>query len=158
MSRPTVYLAGAITGSSFDGATSWRQIAIERLADSGIVGVSPLRGKAYLSHLDQITDDNAAQINSLMSGQRGIMARDHFDCKRADAVLVNLLGAERVSIGTVMEIAWAWDARIPVVAIRERGCMHEHAMLNEATDFRVDSLDEALNLIVTLLEPYAHGS
>jgi hypothetical protein len=35
------------------------------------------------------------------------MTRDRFDATRCDVLLVNLLGAERVSIGTMMEVAWA---------------------------------------------------
>lgn len=154
MPRPVVYLAGAITGCSYEGATSWREHAVKRLDDLGVSGASPLRGKDYLSHLDDIQDDTAAEINDLMSGPRGIMTRDHYDCTRSQVLLANLKGASRVSIGTVMEVAWAWHERIPVVVVRDRGDMHEHAMLNEASDFIVDDLDEAIHLIGLLLAPY----
>jgi hypothetical protein len=79
------------------------------------------------------------------------MTRDRFDATRCDVLLVNLLGAERVSIGTVMEIAWADLRRTPIVAVMEEGNVHEHGMVNEAIGFRVTTLDEALNIIKSIL-------
>lgn len=44
-----VYLAGPISGQSYDGATSWREEAKEELSSwSDIIGYSPMRGKTYL--------------------------------------------------------------------------------------------------------------
>lgn len=152
-----VYLAGPITGLSYEGCTDWRQKAIEHLGAFGIQGLSPLRGKEYLKHETDISDNydhSETALIAAMSGQRGIYARDKFDCHRADIVLVNMLGAKRVSIGTVMEIAWAASNNIPVVLIMEaEGNIHEHSMLREACAFRVDNLDDGLHITVAILAP-----
>ena len=152
-----VYLAGPITGLSYEGCTDWRQTAIDHLKQFGIQGLSPLRGKDYLKSVVNIEDNYDTHENDLaqvLSGQRGIYARDRFDCHRADAVLVNMLGAKRVSIGTVMEIAWAAQNNTPVVLIMEKeGNIHEHSMLREACPFRVDNLEDALYVLTSLLAP-----
>ncbi len=90
---------------------------------------------------------------SPLSGPRGIMTRDRFDATRCDVLLVNLLGAAKVSIGTVMEIAWADLKRTPiVVAIENDGSNpHEHAMIGEAIGFRCGTLDEALDVVRSIL-------
>jgi len=156
--RPTVYLAGPITGLSYDEATDWRGDAREWLAEHGINGLSPMRDKEYLSHIHNLPalknakeDYEYAQLG-VMSTSRAIMTRDHFDCTRCSVLLVNLLGARRISIGTVMEIAWAWMARIPIVLVMEpESNPHEHGMLREATGFRVQTLEEGLLIVKSII-------
>lgn len=158
-----VYLAGPITGLSYEGCTDWREKAIKHLGEYGIQGLNPLRGKEYLANEKSISDnynngirDNEAlgKFASIMSSIRGIYARDKFDCHRSDMLIVNLLGAKKVSIGTVMEIAWAAAANIPVILIMEKeGNIHEHSMLGEACPFRTETLEDALHVCVTMLAP-----
>jgi nucleoside 2-deoxyribosyltransferase len=147
-----VYLAGPITGLNYDGCTDWRETAISELAEFGIKGVSPMRGKEYLKSIGVIsgTGEEYAHLGPI-SLPRGVMTRDRFDATRCDALLVNLLGAPKVSIGTVMEIAWADLSRIPIVCVMEAGNVHEHMMINEALGYRVDSMEQALHILKVLL-------
>lgn len=146
----TVYLAGPITGCSYDECTDWRSFAIKKLRQYDIRGLDPMRAKSYLS--DQKVLGNVYDTDPLCSS-RGIMTRDHWDCTRCDVILVNLLGARIPSIGTIMEIAWAWDNNIPVVvAMEKEGNIHDHAMVNEATGFRVSSLQEAIETVIAILK------
>jgi len=81
------------------------------------------------------------------------MTRDFNDCSTCDVLLVNLLGASKVSIGTVMEIAWAYQNRTPVVVVMEQeGNPHEHAMIREAIGFRVHTMGEAIAVVRTILD------
>jgi hypothetical protein len=83
------------------------------------------------------------------------MVRDHFDATRCGVVLANLLGTDRVSIGTVMEIAWCYEARVPLVVVMEEdGNPHDHPMVNEAASYRVTTLDQAVGVIADLFRPY----
>ena len=153
MSRHHVYLAGPISGCSYKGCVDWRKAAIEELAMYGIHGVSPMRGKEYLSHLSNISPDGTDYAHlGVLSLPRGVITRDRFDTMRSSVVLMNLLGAERVSIGTMMELAWADAARIPVVcAMEATGNVHEHMMVNEAIGYKVPTLDEALHIVKAML-------
>lgn len=150
----TIYLAGPITGLTYDGAEDWRAYARIELARAGIRALSPLRGKEYLRSIPgNLTADCAGyDVLSCLSSPRGIMTRDRFDATRCDVLIVNLLGAKAVSIGTVMEIAWADSVRTPVVVVMEpSGNPHEHAMITEAIGFRVTTLDEALHVAKAIL-------
>ena len=143
-----IYLAGPITGLDYSGATDWRDYVRTELAKKGIEGLSPMRGKEYLSHVKEFTaNGDEYRPLSVISSNRGIMTRDRFDATRCDVLLVNLLGAKKASIGTCMEIAWADLSRIPIIVVMEKeGNPHDHGMLNEATGYRVETLDEAINI------------
>lgn len=154
---PTVYLAGPISGCSYAGATDWRNDAITDLATAGVKGLSPMRAKEYLAGVESdvgfsSTCEEYGHLSPL-SGPRGIMTRDRFDATRCDVLLVNLIGAKKPSIGTIMEIAWADLKRTPVVvAIEADGSNpHEHAMISEAIGFRCASLEEALHVVKAIL-------
>lgn len=148
----TVYLAGPISGCSYDEAVDWREGVIGALAGKRIKGLSPMRCKNYLEGMKDL-DKNCIEYGAIncLSSPRGIMTRDRFDCTRCDVLLVNLLGAKKVSIGTVMEIAWADLSRIPIIVVMEPGNIHEHAMVSEAIGFRVGTLNEAIDLVVGIL-------
>lgn len=147
--KPLVYLAGPIKGLSYDGATDWRRHAAGLLHIAGIEALSPMRHKAYLAGDQDIADDYPL---SALSSQRGITARDRFDVGRCDVVLANLLGAEQVSIGTMIELGWADGARKPIVLVMEdTGNPHDHAMVRELANFRVLTLAEGLRLVAALV-------
>lgn len=152
-----VYLAGPISGLSFNGAVDWRQEAIEELSDVGIRGLSPMRYKEYLKAEDLIIDsyEEGKDIHSLapiLSSSRGITTRDRWDVSRCDVLLVNLLGAKTVSIGTVMEIAWADAYRKPTILVmEEQGNLHDHSMIRESIGYRVTSMEDAIEVTKALL-------
>lgn len=148
---PKVYLAGPITGCTFDGCTEWRDVAKKVLADAGIQAFSPMRAKHYLKEHGVLT--GSYPDAGLFSSQKNIMTRDFYDCTTADVVLAYLLGAPKPSVGTVMEMAWTYDRHIPLVVVAEDGNCHEHPMVNEAIGFRAKTLDEGLMIVKAILNP-----
>ena len=86
-----------------------------------------------------------------MTTQKGIVTRDRWDVTTSDVIIANFFEATNVSIGTVMEIAWADLERIPVIAIMEEGNLHEHAMLNECIHYKVDTIDAAIDVARKIL-------
>ena len=165
----TVYLAGPITGLTYEGATDWREYAKRRLKEYGILGVSPMRGKEFLKALGSMPSGDQAKGSDRhgLSLPHGFVARDRLDVRRADAVLMNLLGAERVSIGTMVEIGWADAFLKPVVLVMEEPKMiapdsefgpedwdtniHEHGFVRELTQYHNEDLDTAIETIAAIL-------
>jgi len=150
------YLAGPIAGGSYAEGQSWRDYVTRSLPQE-IRAISPLRGKSQaLARLGAIVD--SYEDNPLTSAM-GITTRDRFDLTRADAVLVNLLGTTRVSIGTCMELGWADLARIPIIIVMESsGNVHDHCMVRSVAGYRVDTLDAGIALLETLLMPEGLGT
>jgi nucleoside 2-deoxyribosyltransferase len=143
------YLAGPVTGLSYEAATEWRQYARKILAYLNIDAMDPMRGQEYLAGSENMSDSYEGLP---MSTQRAIMAKSYNDAVTANILIVNFLGATRVSIGTVMEMAWAYEKRIPVICIMEaEGNPHDHSMVRDATNFRVASIDEALKVADVML-------
>lgn len=154
MSRPIVYLAGGIAGLAGTEATNWRIEAARRLWDYDLTTRDPMRAKQVLSGQLRISDDfhNYEDMGPFFTS-RGIMTRDFNDVRTCDALLVNLLGLQKPSMGTIMELAWAYALQKPaVVAIERQGNPHDnHPMIHEAIPFRVETLDEAIASVAVIL-------
>ena len=146
MSQYSIYLAGPISGLTYDGSEEWRN-QFKSWMPPEIACYSPLRSKDYL-RAEGILEQSYSQP---LSSDRGIMTRDHFDCSRVDLIVCNLLGTKRVSIGTVMECAWAFAYRKPLVMIMEDENVHDHPMIRETIGFRVATLEDAALLVQSVL-------
>ena len=149
MNCPLIYLAGPISGLTYDGCTDWREGVERTLSIDDFEVASPMRAKKFLNTGGIIDDVNPTSGSVLCSAQ-GIMTRDSWDVHRCDAVFANLLGSTIVSIGTVMELAWAWKAGIPAIVIMEPNNIHQHVMLAQATPFYGETVDEGLELLYAL--------
>lgn len=146
-----VYLAGAITGESYSGATSWREYA-RKAFEPGIIGISPLRATEYLAAEVSI---GLSYESKPLSSAKGMTTRDYFDVRKADAILAYLKDTKIVSIGTVMEIAWAKAFDKPVVLVTEQDNVHwKHPMIKESVGFHADNLNEGILLINSILSGY----
>ena len=153
MQIPLVYLAGPMSGLHFADAQDWRARAQNELLWRGIETLSPMREKSALAGAVISGDFREYAHAGPFYSSKGIITRDHTDVTRADALLVNLLGAARVSIGTVIELAWAWENHKPVVVVIEpTGNPHDnHPMLIETMQFRVDDLETGIDAVAVIL-------
>ena len=154
MKRPLVYLAGGIAGLAGVDAVEWRGAAMLALATRNIESLDPMRAKLHLAHQKRISENFNDYANAgVFFTSRGIMTRDFNDVQRCDALLVNLLGAKKPSLGTIMELAWAYALQKPaVVAIEAIGNPHDnHPMISAAMPFRVTTLDEAIDAVAVIL-------
>ena len=143
-----VYLAGPIDGCSYEGCTSWREYAIEELRKDGIIGLSPMRAKDFLKQHPKLTD---SIHDHPLTSDSGITTRDMWDVRRCDVVLFNLIGAQKVSIGTMIEYGWASAFNKPIVTtIETKGNVHEHNMVRRLSGYRVDTLENGLAVVRAL--------
>ncbi len=148
------YTAGPITGFSYGEVTAWREIVAKALNSVGIDVYSPLRGKSYLEGLGPLSVDADTHADGVHVGPKGVMVRDHLDCTRADIVIAYLPESTRPSLGTVMEISWAFDRRIPVVAVTPKDSLYfKHPMISEAISYRVDTIEQAITIAIGLVRP-----
>lgn len=150
MRNNIVYLAGPITSQSYKGANEWREELKERIEDSnpGVKCLSPMRGKYYLESCQSIAATGVEKLG-ILSGGKAVTARDYSDVTHSDIIIVNLLGAKKVSIGTMFEVAWAWQNHIPVVLViePEEKNVHTHSMLLEMCGYRTDNLEDAITIV-----------
>lgn len=155
--KKRIYLAGPITGQTYEGARfSWRQEFAKQWtagAHSLVADVySPMRGKDFLLGTREIQGHPGAYKNP-MAETRGILARDREDVARADLIVAHFLGAPKVSIGTMVEFGWADAYRRPVISIIEAGNMHQHEFVIGLSSYVVDNLEEAVAIAAAVLTP-----
>lgn len=150
---PIVYLAGGIAGLTGKEATDWRRVAAHYLQLREIETLDPMRAKVFRPQERISTDFHDYANRDVFFTSRGIMARDFNDVRRCDALLVNLLGLTKPSMGTLMELAWAYAFQKPAVVVMERaGNPHDnHPMIHEAMPFRVETLDEGIDAVAVVL-------
>ncbi len=60
--KPKVYLAGPISGFTFEECVAWRDQVKKELAKAGIEGISPLRAKEYLLDAGTLTKTGYEKI------------------------------------------------------------------------------------------------
>jgi nucleoside 2-deoxyribosyltransferase len=159
MVSKTAYLSGPIKGLSYGQATDWRQHAIEVLRQTGIVGISPMRYKEYLNRIKILDEENYIHLEEMVAKQLtsdiGITARDKFDTLNCGVFLANLLKAEKVSIGTMIEYGWAAAANKPIITIIEKeGNPHDHQIIRALSSFRIETLDDGLHIAKAILADY----
>lgn len=160
MVSKTVYLAGPISGLTYDEATGWRLQAQEQLAESGIKAISPLSSAVHLrNHKGLLTDCEIVPglecLVRAMSTPTGVVTRDKFYCLNTDVMILNLIGSKRVSIGSMVEVGWANARNIPIVLVMEEtGNLHEHAFVTECCQFRTTNVNDALRIVKAILGEY----
>lgn len=150
-----IYLAGPIANVTGHEAIDWREYAQGMLEGLGVEVRDPMRAKKWRWNPDEKISGNFKDYASAGAffTSKGIMTRDFNDVKQADALLVNLLGAKTASLGTIMELAWAYALQKPaVVCIEPEGNPHDnHPMIHEAMPFRVPTLDEGIYSVAVIL-------
>lgn len=145
--KPTIYLAGPVAAYD-DGGRAWRQDVIQTFGDEYEFR-SPLSWyNAPADELDIVdppTDgDGEVSVRELVEMDKRLI-------RESDAVLV---GYEDVqSIGTPMEVQYAYGRHIPVAIWNRDGTSHEdmspwyryHATIWPNVDRALDSLEVAVN-------------
>jgi len=114
-----------------------------------------MRAQEHLATVGVIEAEKDAGAWHVTTTSRAIMSRDHYDCHRCDLVIANVSDMKHASIGTTMEIAWAFHSHKPVILIEASDGIHcRHPMIAEALLYRVDTVAEALDLAVAVLGAY----
>jgi hypothetical protein len=146
--KPIVYLGGPITGLSYSDADDWRGHATDELAPD-ILCANPLRNAKHLKGSEEIP---VAFKGVRFLSDRCITMQDYFDICRSQLVLMNFLGAPRLSGGSAWEMGVCFERRIPIVmSIEPDGNPHDHPILRETASFRCETLPEALIIVRGLL-------
>ena len=157
----TVYLSGPISGQTLAGAKGWRDWVKTKLAP-GIKAVDPFRGKeaALAERMGDKVFGSIGEYEDLLNcSRRAIVTRDRHDAMTSDALLVNLLGAgEKVSIGTVTEMAWADAKRIPIVLVTDGTVPWSgHPFVRLLAGWVVKDVPTGVDVINSLLSAKAAG-
>lgn len=160
MVNKSVYLAGPISGLTYEEASEWRDEIKNALESDGIKCLKPLRAAVHLrNHKGLLTDceiiPGLEGAVIAMSTPKGVVTRDRFDATHCSVMLLNLFGSKKISIGSMVEIGWANANNIPIVLIMEDdGNLHDHAFVTECCQFRVTQISDAIHIVKAILADY----
>lgn len=150
----SVYLSGPIIGVTYDDARfGWRKYVADRLSP-GIKPLSPMRHEGHLAEISGTLEHDNIPATHFFSRSRVIVEKDRLDIERCDIMLVNLIGAKRVSIGTCVEIGIAMALGRKIILVIEPGGENPHAyhpFITEPASLVLDNLDDAILAINSLL-------
>ena len=132
MRTKLIYLAGPVTNTSWEEAVAWRKQVHSTLLDMGMDVLNPVRHGAN-------------------AGDKFITYICRQDVENCNVLFVNLLGAEKISIGTVIEIAWADMMRKPIVLVIDDDYEWDYGIFREITPFRAKTLEDGIDYIRTLV-------
>jgi nucleoside 2-deoxyribosyltransferase len=132
-----IYLSGPMGGCSFKDMSEWRKYVADKLNSDTLKCILPTR--------------SFSEDSKPIESDKWINRRDYFDCVRSQCILVNFKDMKTISIGTVMEIAWAYQKQIHIVCICEPDGPQNHPMLKDAITHEVATLDEGIAAVKELL-------
>lgn len=150
----TVYLAGSIGGCDFDEANDWRDYAYKYLKKIGIRGISPLRCEP-LPPGQKIYE--ATNPDPMFGTARAIASKNLLDVQKCDVTLCYMpksLNERRMSLGTIIELAWAHALNKPTILVTDYDVLEKHPVVQANAGWIVPTLDQGLKLIEGLLSEY----
>lgn len=155
-----VYLAGPIGGCSESEAKDWREYVSKEISwtseihKTNIQGISPLRCEPVIDGKYKSSSYDDPKFGS----SKAIKAKNLFDTKNTDMVLCYLPSPPEggnYSLGTVAELAWAHALGKPTILVSKDKFILDHPVLDGCADWKLDNLDEAIELIKGILGDYA---
>jgi len=149
-----IYLARPISGKTKDNVFDNYLRTIEWLSGRNVQILCPMMGKNFLR-----TDPNEKYkpVDNLhpITTNHAIFERDIWMVKQSDVIFMDLIDADHVSIGCIMELAIAASEEKHTILAMEEGNIHEHAFVVEAADIRFYTYDDAIEYLLklTISEP-----
>jgi nucleoside 2-deoxyribosyltransferase len=134
-----IYLAGLIS-TDYPASLEWRDKITPYLEGAGFEVLSPMRGKKAFKLV------NGGLVDPNLSS-KDIITRDYHDVEGSDVILMHLdgFGSPRPLLGTICEMAWAWQLKKPVVAIaaEDNTLMRLHPFVKETVSHYFTTVEDA---------------
>lgn len=145
-----IYTAGSITGQSGDYVLEYFQNLKFVLESFGYDVIHPMIAKGYFRNEKKFA--SKGYVHKPQSTNHAIVERDRWMVYRCDVLYCNLTSAKIVSIGSVMELAWAHHMGKHTVLAMQSDNIHQHAFVLEASDIVFETTDEAIDYLRLLSE------
>lgn len=138
-----IYLAGPMTGLTWDQANEWRLKVAAELKPHGIECYSPMR---WDHRLNSNCIDYAHDIPE-------ILRRDFYDVMQSDLIYADftVCSSDIVSFGTVSEVAWGYALRKPTVMVAPKSSIYHHPWMLEMADYVRHTMEDGINTVRILL-------
>jgi nucleoside 2-deoxyribosyltransferase len=144
----TIYCVHPISGLSADEVFAYYTKIKKNLSNHYNVMI-PMTGKSSLRCTKEFRCEGYK--DNPLTTNHAIFERDRWMVTQSDIIYANLIGAtEKVSIGSMFELAWASLLGKYVVLVMDKESIHRHAFVMEAADVIFESEQVAEDYLITL--------
>lgn len=142
--KPSIYLAGPMSGLSWRESLEWRWLVEDKLHSQWRI-INPVRQQRGQDLDVPIEVQQQGQNDLLLQHTAtGVTAQDEFYIDQSDWLLCYFLNAPKVSIGTVWEMGYAWGTGKKILTVLEKGSQHDHPFVRRRSHIFTPNLDEAI--------------
>jgi hypothetical protein len=143
--KPTIYLAGAMSGLTWREALGWRRECEAELSKDWCL-INPVRAQVRDDQMDEIIKlPSKEEYLPLHLTSSGICAQDEFFINKSDWLLCYYVNAKGPSFGTVWEQAKAWEAGKLILSVITPGSLHDHPFTRRRSHVFTPHLHEAID-------------
>jgi len=139
-----IYIAGSISGQEANAVLDYFGDMKKLLTDFGYEVLSPMTAKGYFRNS---TEYKAHGYDMPVSTNHAIVERDRWMVSICDILYCNLTMAKIVSIGSVMELAWAHHMGKHTIVAMPQDNIHMHAFVIEAADILFHTHEEVIDYL-----------
>ena len=139
-----IYISHPMTGLSGNEVLNYFEDLKNKLEQWGYFVYCPTTGKYYLRDSEEL---QASGYKNAISNNHAITERDHWMVSQTDIVFVDFSNSEKVSIGCIAELSWAYHLNKHVVLILPKNNIHTHAFVLEMADIIFENINEGLEYL-----------
>lgn len=143
-----IYIAGSISGKAVEEVQDYFREASTLLRAMGYEVLSPMTGKGKL-RTESVY--RAKDYRYPIATNRAIIGRDRWMVGQADIIYCNLYEAVHASIGSMMELAWAYELRKHSIVVMGEENIHQHAFVLQAADIVFPTTGDAEEYLADLI-------
>lgn len=144
-----IYLVHPISGMTADEVFDYYTKTSKELTDQGYDVLTPMFGKENLRCEKEF---RASGYKSPCTTNHAIFNRDKWMVMQADIIYANFLNAKQVSIGSMMELAWASDHGKHVIVSMQDENPHAHAFVYEASNIVYNNHEDVIEYLTKIIK------
>jgi len=145
----SIYCVHPISGCSADDVFSYYDDTKKQLTEYGFDVFVPMYGKSTLR--TELEFKAEGYKDNPITTNHAIFGRDKWMVMQSDILYANFLGATRVSIGSMFELAWGSNNNKQVIVVMEKENIHRHAFVLEAATIIFETTEEAQDYLQQLV-------
>ena len=146
-----IYLARSISGLSYAEVMEEYRKTTKLLSPFYVI-LNPMTAKGHLK--SEVEFASYGKYTHPVSVGHAIYERDKWMVSTCDVLLADLSGTTKVSIGVMMELAWAALLGKHTVLILPEENIHTHTFVRESADVVFTDYDEAIEYLQTLSKSF----